>query len=354
MLKELIFIRQEYNISKQYGFIKGRFELALNIMKKLERIKYKKAAIDILVILLAFVLFALWYQSNIKKTGQSVISLIKYDTVYLITTGEKYKYWEYINQGAADMAEISGVNYIWSIPTDRAPDSQIEKINEAVDKGASAILIAADNPRRISGVVEDAKARGVKIIYVDAPANEEAIVTLATDNYEAGKAAGRSMLRELEKKGIGSGSIGVVTVEGKQNAVLRDDGFREIIKEDGKFKLLDTVVTSGETEAAKRAAATLIRENPDLVGLFGTNEGTSEGVGFAIQEDKDRIVGIGIDKSDVTVQLFNEGSLKNVIIQNPYSMGYLGMSEAIAAILGKDTGPGYIDTGFSELKAESR
>jgi ribose transport system substrate-binding protein len=35
------------------------------------------------------------------------------------------------------------------------------------------------------------------------------------------------------------------------------------------------------------------------------------------------------------------------IAQNPYTMGYLGMAEALAALKGYDTGPQFINTGVS-------
>ena len=50
------------------------------------------------------------------------------------------------------------------------------------------------------------------------------------------------------------------------------------------------------------------------------------------------------------MKLLNDGSLKVIINQNPYTMGYLGMAEAIAAILGKNTGPEFINTGVTVEK----
>jgi ribose transport system substrate-binding protein len=84
--------------------------------------------------------------------------------------------------------------------------------------------------------------------------------------------------------------------------------------------------------------------------LFATNEVTSEGVGTAIKANQNRIVGIGFDKSDLNLKLLDSGSLKAIVVQNPYTMGYLGMAEAFAALKGYDTGPSYIDTGVSVLR----
>ncbi len=310
----------------------------------------RKFIVDLIVIIVALVLFILWHQRYIVDDAQSAIARVKYYEVYLITTDKEYQYWDYVNQGAADMAEEVGINYIWDAPAVRNVNEQIEIINRAVERGADALLIAADDPRRISGVVEDAKARGVKVIYIDSPAYEEAITTLATDNYEAGVLAGETMLSILESMGISNGSIGIISYAGKANTELRESGFRARLVEDGRFNILATVNTkTGTPQEAQEAAERIIAENEDLIALLATNEGTTVGVGTAIRENDNRYIGVGYDQTDATMELLNGGSLKAIIVQNPYTMGYLGMAEAVAAILGWDTGPEYINTGASVI-----
>lgn len=321
--------------------------------RKIVRMKRRKAIIDILVILLAFILFVIWEQKCIRNTTATTsLSLVKYYDVYLITADKNDQFWHYMNQGAADMAALTGVQYFWRAPEERNTEGQIDIIKEAVNNNAAALLIAADNPKRIAAAVEDAKARGVKVVYVDAPANEEAITTLATDNYTAGFEAGRSMISYLNKMGKENGSIGIISIYDKSTTNQREQGFRDVLAKEPGFIILDTVYTNGKSSDAKQAAEQLISQNKDLVGLFGTNEPTNEGVGYANNENDNRFVAIGFDKSDNTKKLLDNGSLNAIIEQNPYTMGYLGMAEAIAGILGKKTGPGYIDTGFTILEKD--
>lgn len=313
--------------------------------------KLKKIFINLFIISLAFILFVVWYQSNREKTVQALSSpAMKKYKVYLITTDKEFQYWNYLNQGASDLAAAIGVTYVWDAPAGKNVNEQIQVINNAVNNGANALLIAADDPKSISSAIEDAKAKSVKIIYVDSPAYEEAITTLASDNYEAGVLAGRSMIEEMDKAGIKGGSIGIISVSKKENSALREEGFRKTITDDGRYTLLDTVYTNGDISVAQEAAKRVIADHKELVGLFGTNEGTSQGVGNAIKEDNNQIIGIGFDKTDAMLKLLNDGSIKAIINQNPYTMGYLGMAEAIAAILGKDTGPSYINTGVSVVE----
>lgn len=308
--------------------------------------KLKRLIIDITVVTLTFVFFVIWHQTFIEEKALVSATNIEHNKVYLITTDKEYQYWNFINRGASDMAELVGIKYIWDAPDERSAMKQIEVINKAVEDDADALLIAADDPRLISGAVEDAKARGVKIIYVDSPAYEEAITTLATDNYEAGVRAAETMLSLFESRGIEGGSIGIISIPQKANVELREKGFRDTMANDPRFQVLDsTYVPSGTAEDAKAAALNLMNSTEGLVALFGTNEGTSEGLGYANQERQNQYITIGFDETTAMLRLLRDGNLNAIIVQNPYTMGYLGMAQAIAAILGKNTGPEYLNTG---------
>lgn len=313
--------------------------------------KLKKVILDILVIAAAFALFVIWYNHNEKDSSLTAASLKQNYNIYLITKDKQIQFWNYINQGVSDMAALLGLTYRWEAPEVPDTDKQIELVNSAVASGADAIIIAINDPDRLSAPIKAAKDKGVKIIYVDTPANEEAIVTLETNNYDAGRIAAENMIEELELGGITSGEIGIFGIDTVTPTTLqREEGFRDKITADKRFTLLSTVYTGGDQEAAQKEAEDMIKEHKALVGLFAANEINSVGVGNAIKEDKNRIVGIGFDKSDVTLELLRSESLKAIVVQNPYTMGYLGMAEAYAALKGFDTGPRNVDTGVSVLR----
>lgn len=307
----------------------------------------KKYIIDILVIGFALILFIYWYEKKFETTQTMAMSNYK---IYLITMDKEDQFWYIMNQGALDMASMLGVTYIWDAPQERIVREQIDVFNRAVEVGADAIMLAASDPREISRAVEDAKANGVKMIYVDAPANEEGIITLATDNYNAGKIAGETMLSELMELGIRAGSIGIIGVTPENITTLdRERGFRDAISQNEQFTVLDTRFSNGDPQLSQEFAETYIEENPGLVGLFGTNEGSTVGVGNAIAAQNNNIVGIGFDLTKETQKLINKDALNAIMVQNPYTMGYLGMASAVAAVKGFNTGPPFIDTGVSIL-----
>lgn len=267
--------------------------------------------------------------------------------IYYISKDKISQFWFIINQGINDMASLVGANFIWDAPEERSVDKQIEIITNAANNGADAMLIAALDPVRVSRAIEYAKSLGVKIIYLDTPSTEEGIVTLATDDYIAGVTAGENMIIELAAAGYRQGTIGIISDSIiSTNTRERVNGFRSVLAANRNFKLLNTQF-GPDTASALIIADSYIAHNPDLVGIFGTNEDTTIGVGYAISKSSIPIVGIGFDFPPETQKMLENGSLKAVMVQNPYTMGYLGMAQTIAALKGFETGPPYINTGVS-------
>lgn len=308
---------------------------------------YKKLVFDIIIIVIAFIIFISWHD---KKFDAIPTSSLDKTNIYLITMDKTDRYWYDVDKGARDMALMLGVNYRWDAPEPRSAEEQTRIINNAVEAGAEAILLAAVDPIAISSAVEDAKARGVEIIYVDAPANEEATTTLATDNYAAGRLAGNTMIEELEAAGLPSGSIGIIGVTPVTGTTLeRERGFRDVLLQNGNYTLLDTAYIGVNPENAITITEGIVRDHPDLVGLFGTNEPSTLSVGRVLREYDGNIIGVGFDITSEIQKMLTDDILKAVLAQNPYTMGYLGMAQAVAAIKGYDTGPPFLDTGVSVL-----
>ena len=268
--------------------------------------------------------------------------------IYLITMDKSDQFWTVMDNGAREMASMLGVTYEWDAPLTRDVNEQIQIFNNAVAAGADAIMLAASDPLKISGAVEEAKAKGVKIIYVDAPAFEEAVITLATDNYTAGRIAGENMFYELEEIGATYGSIGIIGVTPEnRTTVNRELGFRDYFKPFATYQILETIYTNGDPELAKQATEKYIRDNPNLVGVFSTNEGSTLGMGYALRENDINITGIGFDITETIQEMIRDNTIQAVMVQNPFTMGYLGMAQAVAALRGFDTGPKFINTGVT-------
>ncbi|MCD8138651.1 MAG: substrate-binding domain-containing protein [Planctomycetaceae bacterium] len=269
--------------------------------------------------------------------------------VFLVTMDQMDQHWTNVDVGCKRaVAEVGGVNYTWMAPDMKDDNKQIEIINNTVAAGADVLLLAANGPTAVTSALREAQSAGVKIIYVDSPADFPAIATFSTDNKAAGKTAGDEMLKALKAKGVTSGKIGIVGVNAATaSTAAREAGFREAFEGQG-YELLATQYGEGDIARSKDIAANYIVQG--CVGVFGTNEGSTVGTGNAIREDGNRIVGVGFDNSDTIRNLIRADSLLCAMVQNPDVMGYLALKAAKDAVTSTGyTGPKVVDTGVTVM-----
>ncbi len=273
------------------------------------------------------------------------------DMIALITMDSIDQHWVTLNEGAQKAAGELGVTVQFMAPNTKDDAQQIECVNNAVSAGAKAIIVAANGPDAISSALQEASDAGVKIIYVDSPANVPGEATFSTDNNAAGETAGKEMLKALEAAGVTSGSIGIINVNAATDScVMREEGFRAAF-EGSSFELMETQYGEGDAAKSQSIAENYITQG--VVGIFGCNEGSTTGAGNAIKASgKDGVIGVGFDKSDAILGLIDDGYLLCTMAQNPDVMGYEGVKAAVAAIGGESLGGAVTDTGVSVLTKE--
>ena len=272
--------------------------------------------------------------------------------IALITMDSIDQHWVTLNEGAQKAAAELGVTVQFLSPNTKDDAQQIECVNNAVSGGYNAIVVAANGPDAISSALNEAKNAGLKIVYVDSPANVDAEATFSTDNTEAGKTAGEEMLKALSDAGISSGKVGIINVNAATDScVKREDGFRSAFEGAG-FEILETQYGEGDAAKSQSIAENYITQG--VVGIFGANEGSTTGAGNAIKASGNNgIIGVGFDKSDAIMNLIDDGFLLATMAQNPDVMGYEGIKAAVDAINGQSLGGKVTNTGVSVLRSES-
>ncbi len=272
--------------------------------------------------------------------------------IALITMDSIDQHWVTLNEGAQKAASELGVTVDFMAPNTKDDAQQIECVNNAVAGGYKAIIVAANGPDAISSALKEASSAGVKIVYVDSPANVDAEATYSTDNKAAGTTAGQEMIKALEAAGVTSGDIGIVNVNAATDScVMREEGFRAAF-EGSSFTILETQYGEGDAAKSQSIAENYITQG--VVGIFGCNEGSTTGTGNAIKAAGNAgIVGVGFDKSDAIQNLIKDGHLLCTMAQNPDVMGYEGVKAAVAAINGESLGGKVEDTGVSVINAEA-
>ncbi len=282
-----------------------------------------------------------------SEGGSSDVTASKAWKIALITMDSVDQHWVSLNEGAQAKAKELGVEVTFMAPNSKDDAQQIECVNNAVAGKYDAIMVAANGPDSITSALKEAQAAGIKIVYVDSPANLEAEATFSTDNKAAGKTAGEELLKALEAANVTSGNIGIVNINASTDSTVnREAGFREAFEGKG-YTLLETQYGEGDAAKSQTIAENYITQG--VVGIFGANEGATTGVGNAIKANGSGIIGVGFDKSDAILNLIEDGHLLCTMAQNPDVMGSLGVEACVKALEGESLGGAVTDTGVSVL-----
>ena len=271
--------------------------------------------------------------------------------IYLITMDLADDFWKSIDSGCRKaVAEFGNTDYKWIAPDVNEDLPQRICIEQAVEDGAEAIILAASSPTGVNESLEKAAQAGVKIIFVDNAAEFDCVAFLATNNELAGRVAGETMKKALTEAGIKSGKIGLaVNKSNVTSTALRVEGFRKIF-EDGDFELDETFFMEDDPQRLKNFVA----EHPDYVAFFGSNERTALAIGEQVRDSNSKQIVVGFDTSDAILNLLNDGVLYATLQQKPKLMGYNGIKIALDALRGTYTEKNVsIDTGIVVLYKDS-
>ena len=271
--------------------------------------------------------------------------------IYLITMDLADDFWKSIDLGCRKaVSELGGIDYKWIGPDVNEDLPQRRCIEQAVDEGADAILLAASSPQGVNESLEKAAQAGVKIIYVDNAAQFDGVAFLATDNELAGMIAGETMKTALIEARITSGTIGLmVNKDNVTSTALRVKGFRKVF-EGSAFTLADTFFMEDDPQRIK----TFVKEHPDYIAFFGSNERTALALGEQIKGSASNQIVIAFDTSDEVLTLLFEGAIYATLQQKPQIMGYDGIRIALEALKGNYTEKNVvIDTGVKIIYKDS-
>ena len=102
----------------------------------------------------------------------------------------------------------------------------------------------------------------------------------------------------------------------------------------------------GDQAESANITKSIISSNPDLKGIYASNEGSAIGVIKGVEESgKSGIQLVGFDSGKAQVDAIKDGSMAGAVTQDPINMGRELVKAAMKAINGEDQ-PKNVDTGF--------
>lgn len=266
-------------------------------------------------------------------------------TIYLVSKGFQHKFWQAVKQGADE----AGAEYNYKIefvgPNDETQvTQQLDQLTTALQSKPAAIGFAALDSGAAGPVLEQIQAADIPIIAFDSGVDSDIpLTTVSTDNFAAAQAAAEKMSELIG----GSGQVGLVCHDQTSaTGTQRCEGFQEWMAENAPDVTIVGPQYAHEVGLAANAAKAMIQANPDMVGIYGTNEASAIGALQGTVESGKELTVVGFDSGKAQLDAIRSGDEAGAITQSPVKMGYETVVAAIKAINGQEL-PEIIDSGFA-------
>jgi ribose transport system substrate-binding protein len=303
------------------------------------------------VVWLALVLVAFAACNKDGGTGSAAADGGKKLKIAVIPKGTTHEFWKSVHAGAVKASRELDVEIVWKGPLkedDRK--QQIDLVQSFTSQKVDGIVLAPLDDKALVKSVKDAKKAKIPVVIFDSSLKDDHHVSfVATDNQKAGGLAAKHMVELL---GDGGKVVVLRYQVGSASTANREKGFLDAVKADGSNieVVSDNQYGGATTESAFKAAEQLLiaqkAASGGVNGVFCPNESTTFGMLLAL--DKLGLAGkikfIGFDASEKLVKALEEEKLHALILQDPFTMGYLGVKTLVAHHKGEKVEK-VVDTG---------
>jgi ribose transport system substrate-binding protein len=201
--------------------------------------------------------------------------------------------------------------------------------------------------------VANATQAGIPVVIIDSDLKSDDYISfVATDNYLGGKMAAQHMIVLLKGKGK---VIMLRCHEGSASTTRREQGFLDEIASAPGIEVVSSNQYGGATiETAYRASENLLarfKKGTAMLAvdaIFCPNESTTFGMLRALLDGgyAGHVRFVGFDSSVKLVEAMEKDQIDALIVQSPFTMGYIGVKTVVAKLKGEPVEK-KIDTGVT-------
>jgi ribose transport system substrate-binding protein len=306
--------------------------------------------------------------------------------IAVICKNEKVSFWDEVKKGADDCCDEMGYDMLYyCASSDNDFASQIEYINDAINQGAKAIVIAPNDPNELTEAFDRATAKGIKIVNINSRSNYDDIVSyVGSSDFDGGAVAARNAVKILRVTDPNLANVGKVAIIGHtaDTAEARIEGFTSVLtsqivknmefdgtltpEEEMAGVRSDEKIAEQKKEATEKFQKGILQGNPcakrdaardealkllkddgnGISVMFGTNTNTTLGICDAVSQLGlgSNIVVVGFNSDEDELNYIRTGVLDGTVVQNPYIMGYVGV-RYVHKVIQHSTVPVELNTG---------
>jgi ribose transport system substrate-binding protein len=252
-------------------------------------------------------------------------------------------FWAAVEQGAKDKAAELGVDLVvLSPPVESDVQTQIGQVEDQLAKGIDAIAIAPTDPNALAPMVDQAKAAGVGVVFVDTKGINEGVTFIGTNN-EVGAALAADYICQNVPKGSDVAILqGIIT---QSTGQARAEGAHKGLEECG-MNIVAEQPADWDRAQGQSVMENILTGNPNLKAVFASNDNMALGAVEALKAAGKLadVMVVGFDANPDAAASIMAGDMTASVAQNPKNMGALGVENALKVKKGEAIDP-VIDTG---------
>ena len=239
------------------------------------------------------------------------------------------EFWQDVAAGVKAEAGKHGIKV--DVQAAKDESSMIEQLNLAqtvLTQKPDALLLSPQSDSNLVPVVQAARAANIPTIIIDDARTEGASTYIGTDQVSIGASAA-SFLAELYPDGAKVAQI--EGAAGSPNARLRIQGFKEELAKHPNLELVASQPGNWDRLTALNATSNILRQNPDLGGIYANNDGMALGVVEAVTSGPglDKVAVVGTDGIREAKRSVADGQMRATVAEFPFAEGELGVQMAL-------------------------
>ena len=250
--------------------------------------------------------------------------------------------WQYFFGGVRDAATELGDKVVVTehgAAAESDIEGQLSILEDVIASGPDAIVLTAVDAEACVAPIEEAIAKGIKVITAVEEVNTEAMTAhIRLNSYKGGATLAQHMVDTLNARGVAlEGTVGIISAVPVQTVFDRDDGFVDKMKELApNVKIIEDNYVDNDMQKSMDLALDYVNANPDLIGIFGDNNMTGSGLALAINEigGQDKYVCVAYDANPEQVVGMEDGSLQALMVIDLDGCGYKAVMTAFDACAG--------------------
>ena len=225
------------------------------------------------------------------------------------------------------------IEIAWLTPPQEDGEVQAQRVRQAVNDGAGAILLAASDAGKVTGAINDAVDRGVPVMTFDSDAPQsKRFAYYGVDDLKTGQL----MMAELVKQLNGKGRVAILA--GNQNAPNLQRRVQGAKDEAKKYPGIEVAGVFNHVETPQDAAAEVIRVNNAYPGITGW--GFIGGWPLYTQTlltdlDPAKQKVVSVDALPIELPYVEKGIVPVLLAQPVYNWGKVGVETIIDKVVHK-------------------